>query len=160
MDGFAILGPKEILILRWSEVIRPGTDADRNGLPDSWEATWFAALDVDPTGDPDNDGLLNCFEFLFGTSPMAPSESPLRVSAMSAGDATAIRLVFPRRSGLKSPGFDVSSDLINWDPASNFAESVLSTGVVEGVTVDTVEVTIPVQGSDELFVRTRWEPTP
>ncbi|NRA28479.1 MAG: hypothetical protein HRU10_14685 [Opitutales bacterium] len=56
-----------------------GSDTDRDGLPDDWEA--LVGLDIHdpgidvplngPRGDPDDDGLVNEYEFLNGTDPFS-----------------------------------------------------------------------------------------
>jgi len=44
-------------------------DSDNDGLPDSWENTYFGNLSQTASGDPDNDGLTNAQEFASGTNP-------------------------------------------------------------------------------------------
>ncbi len=47
------------------------TDADADGLPDSWEIQYFLNTAAeDGTGDPDADGLTNLQEFQRGTHPL------------------------------------------------------------------------------------------
>lgn len=59
---------------RASIEVRPPTDADRDGLPDGWEQTYFLAP-TDPEagadGDPDGDGVTNLEEFRRDTNPRA-----------------------------------------------------------------------------------------
>ena len=52
--------------------VTPDTDdRDGNGLPDTWEREHFLTLGgVDPTADPDGDGLTNADEFLAGSDPL------------------------------------------------------------------------------------------
>lgn len=45
-------------------------DSDGDGLPDSWELTWFGTLARDGSGDFDNDGVTDRDEFVAGTSPV------------------------------------------------------------------------------------------
>jgi hypothetical protein len=45
-------------------------DSDHNGLPDDWERLYFGHIGVDPTADPDTDGLSNLEEYKAGTNPL------------------------------------------------------------------------------------------
>ena len=44
-------------------------DLDGNGLPDAWERLYFGGTGVDPSADPDGDGLDNLSEYKAGTNP-------------------------------------------------------------------------------------------
>jgi hypothetical protein len=44
-------------------------DTDGNGLPDQWEVANFGHLGVDPSADPDGDGVTNLNEYKNGTDP-------------------------------------------------------------------------------------------
>jgi hypothetical protein len=44
-------------------------DLDGNGLSDAWERLYFGGIGVDPTADPDGDGLSNRAENKAGTNP-------------------------------------------------------------------------------------------
>lgn len=44
-------------------------DADQNGLPDSWERTYFASLGQSAEADSDGDGISNGDEYREGTNP-------------------------------------------------------------------------------------------
>jgi hypothetical protein len=44
-------------------------DTCNNGLPDTWQITYFGMLCADPAGDPDMDGRPNLKEFQDGTDP-------------------------------------------------------------------------------------------
>ncbi len=43
-----------------------------NGLPVDWELTYFGRLMIDPSADPDHDGLSNFAEYRAGTDPTDP----------------------------------------------------------------------------------------
>jgi subtilisin family serine protease len=54
------------------------TDADTDGLDDSWETAQFSSLVNGPTGDTDLDGYSNAREQVLGTNPQQ-SDAPLQV---------------------------------------------------------------------------------
>lgn len=70
-------------------------DANRNGLPDFWEAVALGTFDATPAGDADRDGALNIEEFTAGTDPLDPASIlrllPGTLAGVSGGE-TAIRL--------------------------------------------------------------------
>lgn len=45
-------------------------DADGNGLGDDWEIQYFGSTGVDPSADPDGDGLTNAQEWELGNDPL------------------------------------------------------------------------------------------
>lgn len=48
------------------------TDTDADGLPDSWELTYFSDLSQGAEDDPDMDNLTNIHEYELGLSPIDP----------------------------------------------------------------------------------------
>jgi alpha-tubulin suppressor-like RCC1 family protein len=58
-------------------ITTPTSDADANGLLDSWEIQYFGHTGVDPNADPDGDGLTNLEEFQLGSNPTDPSNANL-----------------------------------------------------------------------------------
>jgi uncharacterized delta-60 repeat protein len=53
----------------FDNVVITEMDTDLDGLPDSWEMANFGTLAVNPSGDPDGDGLTNLQEYQLGTNP-------------------------------------------------------------------------------------------
>ncbi|OGV77489.1 MAG: hypothetical protein A3K18_12010 [Lentisphaerae bacterium RIFOXYA12_64_32] len=48
-------------------------DVDGDGLPDTWEVTWFGDLRQGPGDDPDGDTYTNLIEYQNGTNPLVPN---------------------------------------------------------------------------------------
>jgi hypothetical protein len=65
------------------------TDADGDGLPDSWEMLWFGTLARDGTGDFDSDGMTDLQEYLAGTDPTSPA-SILRIDTATLSNGTPV----------------------------------------------------------------------
>ncbi|EIQ01745.1 hypothetical protein OpiT1DRAFT_00319 [Opitutaceae bacterium TAV1] len=61
----------------------PGfVDTDGNGIDDNWELAHFGHIGIDPTADPDGDGLSNLAEYLADTSPQVAAHvvSPISIN--------------------------------------------------------------------------------
>ena len=73
-----------------SVVINTLADAQTNGLPDAWEATyWPLASSGGAAADPDHDGMDNAAEWLAGTDPTRSASvfalQPVRATNMGSG---------------------------------------------------------------------------
>ena len=71
-------------------------DADRDGLPDTWETLYGLnpASGADRAEDKDGDGSLNWQEFLAGTDPMDPA-SYLKIDTFTAGPGATLTFGIP-----------------------------------------------------------------
>ncbi len=65
-------------------------DSDRDGLPDSWEQTYFGGLSRNPSGDFDGDGVSNRDEFLQGTNPANSASVLFRLTVISDGGQVTV----------------------------------------------------------------------
>ena len=65
-------------------------DGNGNGLPDSWEITYFGNLNQTATGDFDGDGVSNLQEFLDGTNPNNPASALYRLTVLTDGGSVSI----------------------------------------------------------------------
>jgi uncharacterized protein YkwD len=59
----------------------PVSDADGDGLPDTWEMVYFGNLEQWPDGDYDGDGFTNLEEFRLGKEPTHSDAQPLVAAA-------------------------------------------------------------------------------
>lgn len=57
------------ITVAFDNVVVTEMDSDLDGLPDSWEMTYFGDLTQGPSGEADWDGLTNLQEFRLGTNP-------------------------------------------------------------------------------------------
>lgn len=85
------------LVYGANEVVLYLDDTDQDGLPDSWEQTYFGTLSKTPSGDEDGDGQSNASEFLTGTNPTSGS-SMFAATAVPAA-ANKILLSWPSLPG-------------------------------------------------------------
>jgi len=63
-------------------------DSDGDGMPDSWELTYFANLSQTATGDFDGDGVSNFDEYFQGTAPSNNASFRVRLSVTTIGGGT------------------------------------------------------------------------
>ena len=65
-------------------------DSDRDGLPDSWEQTYFGGLTQTATGDSDGDGVSHLDEFLDGTNPASGASALFRLTLLGDGGSVSV----------------------------------------------------------------------
>ena len=98
-DG-ALQDSREVLVR-----IEAFADADKDGLPDSWELANFGSLDQAGSGDADNDGISNLDEYLNGTDPAA-SNAPGIPNIVAPPDGSETPLLQPALIVQNSPDPD------------------------------------------------------
>jgi hypothetical protein len=62
-------------------------DTDLNGMPDGWQVLHFGNLKNNPLNDPDQDGLTNLKEYLYGTDPNQSEGFGIWISSVSAASS-------------------------------------------------------------------------
>jgi hypothetical protein len=58
-------------------------DTDLNGMPDGWQVLHFNHTGNNPVSDPDQDGLTNLKEYLYGTDPQVSEGFGIWISAVN-----------------------------------------------------------------------------
>ena len=111
-----------------------GGDADRDGLPDSWEAAhgldMFKATGVSGAlGDSDKDGLPNLLERAFGLNPRAADAAGTPVVTTELNPADQQQYLVVRYRRLLAPGtltyiVEVSRDCATWSSAGADSEEI------------------------------------
>jgi hypothetical protein len=159
-------------------IVEPGdpgnTDADEDGLPDTWEQTHFGTKNAEPDDDPDVDGLANLVEYALGTDPAnlartagTNTEEP-SISIVEDGNQSYIEITFRRRKGTQTSGdlpsgytvdgitytLQVSADLKSWQTGPTQIEAS-NTPIDNGDGTETVKARLkqPVSTSTLQFVR-------
>lgn len=80
------------------ESFAPGTDRDRDGIPDAWEQKRTGALTVlHEETDSDNDGLSDVGEYQADTDPLDPKEHFQILEFALTGDGLNVRLGWTTR---------------------------------------------------------------
>jgi len=74
------------LVYAANEVVLFIDDTDQDGLPDTWEQTYFGNLSKTPSGDEDGDGQTNGSEFLTGTDPTSGTSMFAATAVPSPGN--------------------------------------------------------------------------
>ncbi len=132
-----------------SIVIHPGTDADRDGLPDAWEAQHGLSGSDPGDGmlDADGDGQDNFSEYQAGTHPgQAGSVLAIRGTSLDPAAAT-FTLEWPAVAG-RTYQVSSSPDLLNWTHR----------GTIFAADSGTRTFPVPTQGASRLFFQISVEP--
>ena len=115
-----------------------------------------------PNDDDDRDGLSNYWEFLFGSRPDLPSDSPafgLTVQSIDVDGVVNDYLFLTFRKNLSANAsltVEVSSDLITWSPDPATIKPVSKVDNGDGTATVTFRFADPVgQGQSRSFIRLR-----
>ena len=157
-DGFAITGPDQIYLTRWSGAVATQADHDDDGISDAWEAKYFGTLNADMAADADGDRIANGLEYLFGTSPRQGNAMPLQSRVEGLGGSAVLHLVYTRRADLhpSTYRYEASTTLGGWTVPTRVSESVITTQEVDGVQLLTIDAAIPAPNDLQSFARLRW----
>jgi hypothetical protein len=138
-------------------------DNDMDGMRDTWEQTHFPGVGTDGTGDADDDGIREFFEYLFGSDPHdeLSKGDPFRVIPDPAGPGAVFmwRVTAGMQAG-KDYEVRVATDLSgSWHRLPE-GEYTITETTTDGMT--TVELTFHAQNSlgSNVFVRLQGPPTP
>ena len=105
-------------------------DGDRDGLPDSWEQTYFGGLGQKPTGDFDGDGVSNLDEFLQGTNPADSASVLFRLTVVSDGGNVVVnpgRFTFTNGEAVTLTANAIAPNTFHgWRGATNSMENSIS----------------------------------
>jgi hypothetical protein len=105
-------------------------DGDGDGLPDSWEQTYFGGLNQKPTGDFDGDGVSNLDEYLDGTNPADSASLLFRLTVISDGGNVAVnpgRFTFTNGETVTLTAAAISPNTFHgWRGATNTTENPIS----------------------------------
>lgn len=111
-------------------------DVDENGLLDAWERLYFGGIGIDPTADPDRDGLNNLAEHRAGTNPK-DFQSQFRfinITSQAQGVLVEWSSVTNRsysvlRSSDVTTGYQtVAGDRVATPPVNTFVDTTAPTG--------------------------------
>jgi hypothetical protein len=121
-----------------------GGDADSDGIDDTWETFYFPGQEavIDGTHDSDGDGVLDFFEYLYGS---VPTDAASRGFRFAVGPDGTGNMVFDWKV---EPGFIlgqdygvmISTDLSDWDPLPVEHYDLFETSV-EGKSLMELELT-------------------
>ena len=138
----------------------PGA-ADPSGITyDSWAAGFN--LQGGTLGDDDGDLIINFFEFLYGSSPVDPSDAPVPTASVQAIDVDGstddyLTLIFNKSADADGVlTVEVSTDLANWSGNPSLSELVSSIDNGDGTATVTVRVADPISPEQtRIYLRLR-----
>ena len=109
----------------------PDSDGDHDGILDSWEVINFGSKEaIDGSIDSDGDGVLDFFEYLFGSDPNAAASGGFRIQVLQASGGSPPVFRWETRQGLEL-GVDyavrISTDLGGWTPLPDAHYSLQAT---------------------------------
>ena len=119
----------------------PSEDSDADGMPDAWESSQgLNTAEAGADGDPDGDGLSNLLEYAVGTSPFAPSASPLSVNLVTESDGHWVELTYVRRIGGAHLIYrlESSTNLTSWQSLASAEMQIMSVVPNPDSTTETV----------------------
>ena len=170
VDGFEFgATPRGVSVGRWPDGGGPlaWLQALTLGAPNAapvpgyaaWAATAFSPGTpierTQPEADPDGDGFINYWEYIYALSPLLADVSPIR--ALGVGEDGNLVLSYRTRSaaGELGYGLEITEDLIEWTPAGARVKLLSAEAGTDGATV----VRVSLQSvSPATFVRLRVTP--
>jgi autotransporter-associated beta strand protein len=123
------------------------SDANGNGILDSWETAMFGNADPGSnaaTADPDGDGLSNLMEYALDTRPLQANAGPLTADLELVDGARYLRLALPKNPVATNLTFTVETggDLTDWSATTTTLETDTS---IQLVVRDTIAQSAAIQ---------------
>lgn len=140
------------------QVTATSTDANNNGILDSWETEKFGNANSGanpPEGDPDGDGLSNLMEFALDTHPTHANASPLTHDLVVIGPDKHLRLTVPRNPLATNLSFVVETCgvLNDWSATNTVIETDTAGQLI-------VRDSIAVSAASRRFIRLKVQTQP
>lgn len=115
--------------------MQQANDTDNDDMADLWETAWGV---FDPMGNPDNDILVNLNEFLDGTNP-------LKVDPYTIVLSPTLPIVMVGETVQFAVGASVAP--LTWATTDNTIATINAQGVLTGISLGWVEVTVTDQNN-------------